>query len=142
MLMKNKLYLLDTNILIDFLDGEPSVIEHVLQAGVDRCYMSAVSLHELYYGAYLARERKEEYFEKEIKKIHKLLEHFDVLYLSENGEHYGNIKYALKKNGEMIDEFDILIAGQAMSEDLIVVTDNLKHFNRIKDLKIENWMMR
>lgn len=42
----------------------------------------------------------------------------------------------------MIDEFDIVIAGQAISEGLTVVTDNIKHFNRIPGLKIENWMKR
>ena len=81
--MKNKQYLLDTNILIDFLDGVPSVIEHVLKAGVNACYVSSVSIHELYYGAYLAKEKKEEYYNKEIKKINKLIEYFDILPLSE-----------------------------------------------------------
>lgn len=42
----------------------------------------------------------------------------------------------------MIDEFDIVIAGQAISEGLTVVTDNIKHFNRIPGLKIEDWMKR
>ena len=42
----------------------------------------------------------------------------------------------------MIDEFDIVIAGQAISEGLTVVTDNIKHFNRIPRLKIEDWMKR
>jgi len=42
----------------------------------------------------------------------------------------------------MIDEFDIVIAGQAISEGLTVVTDNIKHFNRIPGLKIEDWMER
>ena len=140
--MKNKQYLLDTNILIDFLDGVPSVIEHVLKAGVKTCYVSSVSIHELFYGAYLAKEKKEEYYNKEIKKINKLIEFFDILPLSEQAEQYGRIKYALKKKGEMIDEFDMLIAGQALSEELTVVTDNVKHFNRIEGLKIANWLKK
>lgn len=140
--MKNKLYLLDTNILIDFLDGVPSVIDHVLKAGINACYISSVSIHELYYGAYLAKEKKLEYYEKEINKINKLIEYFDVLNLSEKAEQYGQIKYSLKKKGEMIDEFDMLIAGQALSEGLTVVTDNVKHFNRIAGLKIVNWLKK
>ena len=45
------------------------------------------------------------------------------------GEEYARIKYALKKKGKLVDEFDMVIAGQAISEGLIVVTDNLKHFD-------------
>ena len=66
--MKNRQYLLDTNILIDFLDGVPSVVEHVLKVGTLQCCISVISMHELYYGAYLAKDRKEEYFEKELQK--------------------------------------------------------------------------
>ena len=106
--MKNKQYLLDTNILIDFL----------------------------------AKEKKEEYYNNEIKKINKLIEYFDILPLSHQAEQYGKIKSDLKKKGEIIDEFDMLIAGQALSENLTVVTDNIKHFNRIDGLKITNWLKK
>ena len=140
--MKDKKYLLDTNILIDFMDGVPSVIEHVLQVGTWQCCISVISLHELYYGAYLARERKEEYFDKEIRKINKLLEYFTVLSLDTRGEIYGRIKYALRKKGKPVDEFDMVIASHAVSEGLTVVTDNLKHFENIPDVRVVNWMER
>jgi tRNA(fMet)-specific endonuclease VapC len=138
--MKNKQYLLDTNILIDFMEGVPAVVEHVLQVGTQQCCMSVISLHELYFGAHLAREKKEEYYDREIKKINKLLEYFTVLSLETKGEHYGRIKYALRKIGKPVDEFDTVIAGHAISEGLTVVTDNLKHFENMPDVKIENWM--
>ncbi len=135
-------YLLDTNILIDFLNEVPSVVEHVLLTGTHRCYISVISLHELYYGAYLARERKKEYFTRELKKINTLLDYFTVLHLNSRGEEYAHIKYALRKIGKPVDEFDMLIAGQALSEGLIVVTDNLKHFENMPNVKVENWMVR
>jgi predicted nucleic acid-binding protein len=140
--MTSKQYLLDTNVLIEFLDGTPSVVKHVFGVGLHNCCISVITLHELYYGAYLAKERKEEYFEKEIEKINKLLEKFTVLELSALGKEYGFVKYNLKSKGEMIDDFDLVIAGQAISENLIVVTDNTKHFNRIPGLSIVNWMER
>ena len=87
--MRTKQYLLDTNILIDFLDGVPSIVEHVLSVGTNKCCISVISLHELYYGAYLAKEKKEEYFEKETMKINKLLEYFTLLPLEANGMAYG-----------------------------------------------------
>lgn len=88
----NKKYLLDTNILIDFMSGIPVVTENVLKAGTLQYCMSVISLHELYYGAYLAKEKKEEYYENEVKKINKLLEFFTVLPLETHGEIYGHIK--------------------------------------------------
>ena len=42
----------------------------------------------------------------------------------------------------LVDEFDMVIAGQGISEGLTVVTDNLKHFNRFPGLKVENWLDR
>ena len=140
--MKSKQYLLDTNILIDILNDNPVVMEKLAQVGTLKCCISTISLHELYYGAQLAREKKEEYFIKEMNKISKLLKYIDVHPLVADGIDYAKIKHLLKEQGNMIDDFDIVIAGQAISEGLTVVTDNIKHFNRIPGLKIENWMER
>lgn len=140
--VKNKQYLLDTNILIDILNGNPEVMEKLAHVGTQKCCMSTISLHELYYGAQLAREKKEEYFIKEMNKISRLLEDIDVHPLAADGKNYAEIKHLLKEQGNMIDDFDIIIAGQAISEGLIVVTDNIKHFNRISGLKVENWIQR
>ena len=140
--VKNKQYLLDTNILIDILNGNPEVMEKLAHVGTQKCCMSTISLHELYYGAQLAREKKEEYFIKEMNKISRLLEDIDVHPLAADGKDYAEIKHLLKEQGNMIDDFDIVIAGQAISEGLIVVTYNIKHFNRISGLKVENWIQR
>ncbi len=140
--MKTKQYILDTNTLIEFNAGTPSVIQHVLAVGVERCCMSVISLHELYYGAYYAKTIKEEYFEKEMKMIKKLLEKFAVINLPKSSDAYALIKNSLREKGQLIDEFDMVIAGQAIGEQLTVVTDNIKHFERIPGLKIENWMNR
>lgn len=138
----SKQYLLDTNILIDILNDCPNVMGNLERVGIHKCCMSTISLHELYYGAQLAREKKEEYFTKEMNKISRLIEDIDVHPLAADGKDYAEIKHLLKEHGSMIDEFDILIAGQAISEGLTVVTDNVKHFNRIPGLKIEDWMER
>ena len=139
---KNREYLLDTCTLIEFNGGNPSVVKHVMEAGPELCCMSVISLHELYYGAYYAGEKKEEYYEREMKMIDKDLEKFSVLSLPEKAIGYAQIKNQLRKKGQLIDEFDMLIAGQALDENLIVITDNLDHFERIDGLKVENWMER
>lgn len=140
--MKNKQYLLDTNTLIEINAGTPSVIAHLLAIGAESCCMSVISLYELYYGAHYAKRIKKEYYEREMKMINKLLEQFRVLNLPENGGEYAELKNVLRETGALIDEFDMLIAGQALTEGMTVVTDNIKHFNRIPGLDIENWMER
>ena len=140
--MKTKQYLLDTNILIDFIKEVPSVVEHILQVGTHRCCMSVIFLHELYIGAYLAGEKKEEYYAREIERINTLLQYFTVLDLDARGEEYARIKYMLRKKGKPVDEFDMVIAGHAVYAGLTVVTDNLKHFENMPDVKVENWMER
>lgn len=140
--MTSKQYLLDTNILIDIFNDSPKVMENLERVGIHRCCMSTISLHELYWGAQLAREKKEEFLAKEMNKISRLIEDIDVHPLAADGKDYAEIKHLLKEHGSMIDEFDFVIAGQAISEGLTVVTDYIKHFNRIPGLKIENWMER
>lgn len=137
--MKNKQYLLDTCILIEFVHGNRTVIDRIMQAGFDRCCISVVSLQELYYGAYKARLKKESYFEQEMVRIGMLRRRFTVLPLPEEADGYGQIKVSLQKSSNLIDEFDMLIGGHALTEGLTVVTDNEKHFKRIYGLKIENW---
>lgn len=140
--MKNKQYILDTNILIEFMKGNSTVVKHILEVGTECCCMSVVSLQELYFGAYKARAKKEEYYEKELKRIDMLRKRFAVLPLPEEADGYGQIKMTLWAKGNLVDEFDMLIDGQALMAELIVVTDNVKHFERIPKLRIENWMER
>lgn len=140
--MKNRNYLLDTCTLIEFNGGNPSVVRHVMEVGPELCCMSVISLYELYYGAYYAKEKKEEYFEREMKMIKKDLEKFTVVSLPEEAIGYAKIKNQLRKRGKLIDEFDMIIAGQALDENLVVITDNLEHFERIDGLKVENWKER
>lgn len=79
---------------------------------------------------------------RELDRINTLLEFFTVLDLETKGDEYARIKYALRKKGKPVDEFDMVIAGHALSEGLTVVTDNTKHFEDMPDVKVENWMER
>ena len=138
--MENKQYLLDTNILIEFVHGNRDIIDRILHIGFNHCCMSIISLQELYYGAYNTPNKK--FFEQEITRIEMLRQRFDILPLPEQADGYGQIKASLIKSEKPVDDFDMLIGGQAISTDLTVVTDNLKHFNRMPGVKVENWMQR
>ena len=55
-------------------------------------------------------------------------------------KHFGKIKANLKKEGAIISDFDILIGSYALANDLTLVTNNEGHFNRVRNLKVENWL--
>lgn len=55
-------------------------------------------------------------------------------------EMFGKIKATLEKDGNIIDDADLFIAACAMSNDAVLVTNNEKHFKRIKGLKLDNWL--
>lgn len=102
-----------------------------------------ISLHELYYGAFNANRKSEKHYLREVVRIRKLVEKIIVLDLSgDAAEYYGNIKYALERKGKRVDEFDMIIAGHALCEGLTVVTDNIRHFENIPNIKVENWIQR
>lgn len=127
---------MDTNVLIEFIHGNNQVIDHALKVGFASCYISVISLHELYFGAYHAQKK---YFNQEVRRISKLQTAFDVLPLPKAPNGYGKIKEHLMKQGRIVDEFDMIIGGQALDNELIVVTDNTKHFADMPDIKSENW---
>ena len=137
--MENRQYLLDTSILIEFVHGNGKVIERIKQVGFDRCMISVVSLQELYFGAYKAKSVRNEYYEQELVRINMLRRRFMVLPLPEEADGYGQIKESLQRTGKLVDEFDMLIGGQALAENLTVITDNVRHFERFPGIRVENW---
>ena len=52
---------------------------------------------------------------------------------------FGQLKAQLRKVGTPVADFDLLIASVALTEDLILVTNNTRHYQRIEELKLENW---
>ena len=73
--------------------------------------------------------------------IEEFISHLDVLsYDAKASQHYGHIKAALEKQGEIIGENDIHIAAHSISQGLILVSNNLKEFKRVPNLALENWV--
>ncbi|MBR1521330.1 MAG: PIN domain-containing protein [Bacteroidaceae bacterium] len=134
----NTQYLLDTNIVIEYLRHNTVVADKIKSVGVDNCAISVITVHKLYWGVY---EAPEKYFISELSKVEIIKKYFDIIPLPEN-DSYAKTKSSLKKKGEMVDDFDILIAATAMQNNMVVVTDNLCHFERINGISIENWVYR
>ena len=130
-------YLLDTNIWIHLSKGQYGIDENIRRIGIGNCYISEISLLELLYGAECS-DRKE----SAMKWIDALERNVKVLPISKSLRQFCSRKASLRREGRLIDDFDLLIAATAMVYDCILVTENTRHFNRIEGLRTDNWVKR
>ena len=130
-------YLLDTNICIHFFRGNFNLIDIIEQVGLENCAISEITLAELIFGA-----ENSKYPDKNFQLIETLSEQVAILPILDAIREYGKQKVRLRRKGLMISDFDLLIGTTALVNDLIMVTENVKEFNRIKKIKLENWVER
>jgi tRNA(fMet)-specific endonuclease VapC len=129
------MYLLDSDTVIYSLKGHPTVkinLERHRQAVLK---ISIVTLMELYYGAY-----KSQKVTSNIGKIKSIEEAIEIIPLGrESAEVFAMLKSNLEKSGTPLYDFDLILAACALAHDLVLVTNNLKHFERVEGLRLENW---
>lgn len=126
-------YLLDTNSVIALLKGDAAAWEKLDEQSPDNCAISAIVAYELFYGAFKSQRRDEN-----LARIDAL--RFEVIDFDQSdARHAGEIRATLEAAGTPIGSNDILIAGQARSRELILVTRNVREFSRVADLKMERW---
>jgi tRNA(fMet)-specific endonuclease VapC len=130
-------YLLDSNICIHFLRGKYNIIEKLNDVGIDNCAISEITLAELVFGA-----EKSDNPKKNHKLIEKFIGQLSILPIFDAIRTYGKEKARLQSEGKMISDFDLLIGCTSIENDLIMVTENIKEFDRIKGIRIENWVKR
>lgn len=134
-------YILDTCTWIEFFHERNGVKEHVVVMDPDQICASEVTLAELTYGAINSSN-----YEKHIKEPQRLRQDVTIYDISEVFEEYGQIRSALKKTRKDLDrevgQFDMLIGATALHYNLIVVTDNIKHFSLMPGVKCVNWVER
>lgn len=128
-------YLLDTCVCIAMIKEVSSVVDKVRQEGLDNCKISEITVAELLFGAFKSGHQKHFH---DVDIIKSLFEQYPITNCLLE---YADIRWQLEHVGKKIDHFDLLIAATALHEDLVVVTGNVDHFNRIPGLKIENWMI-
>jgi tRNA(fMet)-specific endonuclease VapC len=129
-------YLLDTNIVIYVLKRRPKEVLDIFNANASRMAISSITLSELMYGA-----EKSLNTDKNLEAVEEFISHLEVLpYDAKASQHYGQIKAALEKKGQIIGENDIHIAAHALSHGLILVSNNVREFKRIPNLASENWV--
>ncbi len=127
-------YLLDTDICIFFLQGKFGIKEKVLEVGIENCYISEITLLELMYGA-----EKSTRPEKHTSEVFKMEALFEVVPIYNSFPIYAKERVRLQKEGRLIPDFDLLIGATAVAHNLIMVTNNVKHLERIQEIVIENW---
>jgi len=131
------MYLLDTNICIYAIKNKSShVLEIIKERSKYGIYISSLTIAELEYGI----ENSNRVEENRIALL-KFISIFNILSFDDKDAiPYGILKAKMKKKGNMIGPIDMLLAAQALSKDLIFVTNNTKEFIRIDNIKLENWI--
>lgn len=127
-------YLLDTNAVIALLnDGQSELGKRVRKQKPSSVCISAIVIHELYYGAF--KSRRVEHNLAIVDGIQLQVIEFD----KEDARQAGEIRAQLTQQGQPIGPYDVLIAGQAMSRGLTLVTRNQREFQRVAGLKLADW---
>jgi len=130
-------YMLDTNICSYILKSRPlSVKAHFERVGSRALCISTVVLAELYYGA--ARHPQGHSIRKEIDDF---VSRLAVIPWDESAaDHYGHIRVAVEKDGTPIGAMDMMIAAHARSLGATLVSNNIRHFDKVPGLLIVNWV--
>ena len=131
-------YLLDTNIVSYFVKGTSAGLVKRMQAGVDAqdIAISAVTRAELRHGLEMMDPS-----DRRRRRVDLLITELPALpWRIDAADEFGRIRAHLRRNGTPIGEFDTLIAAHALSEKLILVTHNTRHFEHIPGLVLEDWM--
>jgi tRNA(fMet)-specific endonuclease VapC len=130
-----KKYLLDTNICIHFLGDEYSIKEKIDVAGLENCFVSEVTIAELKFGAENSQNK-----EKNRKTIDDFGRKFSVIPIYNSLDIYAKEKARLRKKGQSLDDFDLLIGATAISNNFVLVTRNVSDFDRMDGIEIKNWV--
>lgn len=132
------MYLLDTNICIYAINKKPELVLNRIKKEIHRgIYISTLTIAELEYGV-----ENSSRIESNRVALIKFLSVFNTLAFDDFYPiPYGKLKSKLKKAGSLIGPIDMLLAAQAISKNLILVTNNIKEFERINGLKIEDWTL-
>ena len=129
------MYLLDTDTLIYFLKGDEVVVENFKANRNMPKAISVVTYGEMIYGA-----MKSERVSQNLAKVHRLAEIYPIIDVTRSVmDSFGEIKALLSTTGVTVDDFDLLIGCTALTLNYAVVTNNIKHYQKITDLQVINW---
>jgi tRNA(fMet)-specific endonuclease VapC len=129
-------YMLDTNIVIYVIKRRPIEVMELFNLHAGQMCISSITLAELLHGA-----EKSSKPEHNMRQVEDFVSRLEVLeYGVKAASHYGDIRAVLEHKGAPIGVNDFHIAGHARSEGMTLVTNNLREFERVDALRLENWV--
>lgn len=132
-------YLFDTDTITNLLKKRPSLklVKEIKKLTLSQQFISSITVLEIVYGAY--KSKQPQYHIDNLEKL--LMPNVNVLNFDSKAAYVcGKLQSELDSQGIPLYLADIQIASIAIANQLILVTGNIKHFERIKKLKLENWI--
>lgn len=129
---------LDSTFIVDILRNKPKAKQKYIEISKDLIVTTIINLYELMSGVYLTKDKN---YDKHLGVLNEFLRHIDILELSLlSVEKASKINGELSSEGKKIDDLDILTAGICLSNGCdVIITENAKHFSRIKGLRVESY---
>ena len=128
-------YLLDTNVCISAMRGNAQVLARLKNCAPEDCAVSMVTVYELFAGVFRCSDP-----EKEGGKVRGFLEPVHLLpFCWDSALRSAEIRSKLERSGTKIGPYDVQLAGQAITLDLVCVTHNTREFERVEGLVVKDW---
>ena len=129
-------YMLDASICIYVIKNRPPALRERFHSLADHLCVSSITLGELIYGAGKSSRPMED-----LAVVEQFAARLQILpFADKAAAHYGNIRAQLERAGRPAGVYDMMIGGHARSEGLVLVSNNLREFERMDGLRIENWV--
>ncbi len=127
---------IDSDILIYFLKGHTEIVNKLSSQPPETIFTTRINYTELLYGAYNSSK-----IQQNLSKINAFLDVLTILEFDQKASAiFAEDKAKLKRQGMLIADMDLMIASITKAQDFSLVTNNLKHFERIENLKLERWL--
>lgn len=125
-------YLIDTDRVVDYLKGRPEAVDLLQALGEEGLSISAITLGEILDGIYYGTDPL-----RHLRGFRQFLEIVAVVTVDEViMTRFARLRGQLRQSGQLIGDFDLIIAATALEHDLTLVTRNLRHFTRIPRLTL------
>ena len=128
-------YILDTDTLIYFLKGHSTVVNRIAPLSTNELATTIINHAELLFGAFNSTK-----VSHNLEKISAFLNQLTIIHFcKESSFIFAEYKAALKKKGTIVADLDLMIASIVLKHQSVLITNNTRHFSRIKKLNLENW---
>jgi tRNA(fMet)-specific endonuclease VapC len=130
-------YMLDTNICVSLIrQKQRGLIERLTSHDPDEVGVSIITVAELSYGAQKSAQPSQN-----LRALEQFLLPLEVADFDQSAtDTYGLVRAHLEKNGNPIGSMDMLIGAHALSLGVVLVTNNIREFKRIPNLRVEDWL--